>query len=218
MDLRLGFNVDGVEGVWNFAFGANMNSKSLADFRGVTPRESVAGFVVGWQWSCNILGVWEEEPSYATIEEVGGDNVCVHGVAHLMSVSDFARVSSTERIYTPTYVDFLGYNGRAVRCCAFVTLPGRCQTDNVIPTWRLTVPSLRYMALVYDGAVDSGLDAQYLEFLRSLPNSNNLQPWRNEGGEESYSSRLSGLRDAQGRRFTVHSRNETTNSPEQAGW
>ena len=41
------------EGVWYFAFGANMTAKKLTDSRGITPYEAIKGFLPGWRLAFN---------------------------------------------------------------------------------------------------------------------------------------------------------------------
>ena len=41
------------EGVWYFAFGANMTSKKLTESRGIKPSEATNGFLPGWRLAFN---------------------------------------------------------------------------------------------------------------------------------------------------------------------
>lgn len=41
------------EGVWYFAFGANMTAKKLTESRGIKPFEAAKGFLPGWRLAFN---------------------------------------------------------------------------------------------------------------------------------------------------------------------
>merc|ERR1719160_38772 len=47
---------EGEQGVWNFAYGANINPWKLENVRGIIPLEMVRGFLSGWRLVFNHRG------------------------------------------------------------------------------------------------------------------------------------------------------------------
>ena len=99
--------------VWNFAFGANLSSKTLRR-RKLQPRVSVRAELPGWCYSTCYRGLPYMEPSFATIVRADDTPVgagqprvgtgpaspgaphTVHGVLHKLTWDDWQRVVKSE--------------------------------------------------------------------------------------------------------------------------
>lgn len=175
--------------VWYFAYGSNMNPKTLQDRRRVFPCESHPARLPGWVLSFRVVGLPYAEPAFATVERAGPhtpapDTISgstprdsrwrreVHGVLHRLRLSDWQQVMATEGVggsagreegYHVVEVECQAYDGRAVRA---LTLEAR--GSSLHPDSRAATPSARYVGLLRDGARHYGLDPDYVSYLDSI--------------------------------------------------
>jgi len=161
----------GSDGVWNFAFGANINPWKLRDQRKITPKEEVVGRLRGWRLVFNHKGGMGNIERW-TVADNGPD--AVHGMLLHLSARDFEKLSKMEHEYTTVDVEVETYDGRTISAKAFVTPP----------KFRLSTypaPPERYLNLIKDGAATSQLDSAYASWLGTLPSV------KGERGEEYWS-------------------------------
>ncbi|KAK9824440.1 hypothetical protein WJX72_010266 [[Myrmecia] bisecta] len=150
------------EGVWNFAFGANISPNKLENVRGITPLESVAGHLPGWALRFNHRGAMGNIMPLREGEEDPSGTGGVHGVLHRLHNEDFATLTNMEHEYWPLEIEVQRYGGQPpVRAVAFVSPPDRLIADGLPP------PD-RYLKLLQAGATEWELDAAYTAWLHGL--------------------------------------------------
>jgi hypothetical protein len=155
-----GESVNEPNGIWNFAYGGNMNPGVLSERRQITPLESVAGRLDDYRLAFNTRGFPWVEPAFANVEYAPGD--CVHGVLHRLTEEQFARLDRYEWggvAYRHLEVDVTAYDGRMVRA--------RVYSARYVS--REKSPSCRYLNLIREGARVSGLDDEYVRMLDLHP-------------------------------------------------
>ncbi|GAB4824103.1 hypothetical protein N2152v2_011149 [Parachlorella kessleri] len=85
------------QGVWNFAYGANMCPSKVEGARGLRPLQSLPASLPGWRLSFTHRG------GMGNLVRVdagaAGDGGSVHGVLHLLSHSDWAKLANMEHEY-----------------------------------------------------------------------------------------------------------------------
>ena len=170
-------------GVWNFAYGANVNHAKLVSVRKITPLESLPGLLEGYKLSFNHHGgmgnvEWMTTSAASYFEARGIHGV--HGILHRLTLRDFARLTNMESGYRPVEVDVFASDGRGkIRAVVFISPKHRNVRDDLHPT-------NRYLKLIIDGAKQWNLDAAYVRWLESLESipSQNRGPlyWRTPQG------------------------------------
>ena len=160
------------QGVWNFAYGANINHTKLVSVRKMTPLESLPGLLEGYKLSFNHHGgmgnvEWMTTAAASYFEARGIYGV--HGILHCLTLKDFARLTNMESGYRPVEVEVLASGGRGkIRAVVFIS-PTHRNVRSDLPTTN------RYLNLIIDGAKQWNLDAAYvrwLESLESIPSQN----------------------------------------------
>jgi hypothetical protein len=150
--------------VWYFAYGSNLQSATLRGRRGVDYRRAVPVAARGWRL------VFDKPP---LVPQVGAAANIVPdpaaealGVAFEVDEAGLAHIELTEGVLIGNYdrveveVTPLGPSARA---------PVRAFSLSSVRRDPLAVPSPRYMALVIAGAVEHGLPADHIAFLRAVP-------------------------------------------------
>lgn len=159
--------------VWVFAFGSNMSSAVLSGRRMIKPVESVPAILPGYRLSFNQPGLPYREPGFATVEPLGQDDPerYVHGVAHLMSNSEWnyykeseGAAGQSDQGYGIISVKVKSYDGRVLE--AF-TLQTQAKTIERLKG-RDALPSKRYLTLLRKGAEESGLSPEYQKYLQQI--------------------------------------------------
>ncbi len=149
-----------------------MNKKTLSGRRKVFPVESKACRVPGYYLNFDCEGILYAEPCFASIGNspwIGSPNSPeLQGVAHLISRTDFERIQRTEGGgghpglgYQPAKVPVECYDGTKIETITLIHTIS-------IKQFRAH-PSLRYKKIILDGAIDYGLDAEYVRYLESIP-------------------------------------------------
>lgn len=89
--------MDGQAPVWYFAYGSNLSPSVMAR-RGITPLDARCVRVSSHMLIFDVFGVPYSEPAMAGIREkpAGCDTPAVHGVAYLISASDYQLLRVTE--------------------------------------------------------------------------------------------------------------------------
>ena len=152
---------------WYFGYGSNMSLRSLRA-NGVKPQRSERGVLSGWRLRFNVQHFFRHEGGVGNIKSSNNPSDKVWGVLHLCEDKHLALLNSAE-VYPHGYdritVTVLAERGEQ-RAIAYVGMPSflndACR------------PSQRYLSLLLEGAAAAGLDAAYIEFLRShsvLPKS-----------------------------------------------
>lgn len=83
--------------VWYFAYGSNLHPSVIAR-RGITPLDARCVCVPSHVLVFDVFGVPYSEPAMAGIQQrpPGSDTPAVHGVAYLVSASDYERLRVSE--------------------------------------------------------------------------------------------------------------------------
>lgn len=147
-------------GIWNFAYGGNINPRVLSERRKIEPLESVAGCLEDYRLAFNTRGFLWIEPAFANVEHAPG--ACVHGVLHRLTEEQFARLDRYEWggvAYRHLELDVAAYDGRRIRA--------RVYSARYVS--REKSPSCRYLTLIREGARISGLDEDYVRMLERHP-------------------------------------------------
>jgi len=168
------------DGVWNFAYGANMAREKLSGARGLNPMESKPGFLRGYRLSFSHRGAMGNVvPAAEDNAVVGG--ACrapdgVHGVLHRLTSEQMGALTNMEHEYWPMEVNVEAYDGSTIRAVVFRSPPSRMIKDGLPPI-------TRYLSLLQMGARDWQLDKSYCQFLDDLTSVDSR-----ERGHEYYSS------------------------------
>ena len=150
--------------MWYFAYGSNMQSATLRGRRGVTYERAVPARLCGWRI------VFDKPPlvpvGYAVANIVPDAGAETLGVVFDITAEDLAHVELTEGVLVGNYarvdVEVLPLAPAAAAPLAAVSL----SSGRRDPELR---PSTRYMELLVTGALEHGLPADYVEFLRGIP-------------------------------------------------
>ena len=162
--------------MYNFAFGSNLNADKVKS-RSMRPVQTLRGVLTGWRLLFNHNG------GYGNIET---DDLCasmsydlsrlnkppneVHGVLLKFSRQEFAQLAWEEYAYDTVEVPVAVYaadrkgTGAIQPALAF-------KTNSCALVSTTTMPSLRYIALIAEGARAAGIDAPYCEWLDRVRNA-----------------------------------------------
>ncbi|MEW6271811.1 MAG: gamma-glutamylcyclotransferase family protein [Thermodesulfobacteriota bacterium] len=150
--------------VWYFAYGSNMQSATLRGRRGVDYRCAVAVRVPGWRLVFDKPPFFPSGNAVANIVPDGAASVL--GVAFAMSADDLAHVELTEG------VGFGNYRRVELAVEPLVPADGAPTRAFSLASDRRDgafLPSTRYMSIVIEGALEQGLPAHHIDWLRSVP-------------------------------------------------
>ncbi len=152
--------------LWYFAYGSNMQRATLRGRRGVEYRRAVAVTARGWRLVFDkppIVSV----PLVGTAANIVPDAAAeTPGVAFEIDAEDLAHIELTEGVLIGNYdrvevrLSPLGEPAAAPRTALSLSSSRRDP---------LALPSARYMALVIAGAVEHGLPADHIAYLRGIP-------------------------------------------------
>ena len=147
---------------WYFGYGSNMDTTSLRA-KGVEPRRSEPAVLWGWQLAFNVQHFFLHEGGVGNIVPSDGPGACVRGVVHLCDDEALAPLDLAE-----AYPD--GYDRIGVRVQAD---SGEIEAVAYVGTQAFVaqgcLPSQRYLNILVQGATRAGLDAAYVQALRSHP-------------------------------------------------
>lgn len=153
-------SMSGQEGIWNFAYGGNMNPRVLSERRKISPLESVAGCLRDHRLAFNTRGFPWIEPTFANVEHAPGE--CVHGVLHRLTREQFSLLDRYEWggvAYRHLELDVEAYDGRRIRAHVY----------SARYVSREKSPSCRYLGILREGARHHGLDEGYVKRLDRHP-------------------------------------------------
>jgi hypothetical protein len=156
---------DAVSSLWYFAYGSNMQSATLRGRRSIAFRQALAARAPGWRL------VFDKPPlvpighSFANV--VPDLSAEVLGVAYEIGEEDLAHIDLTEGVLIGNYervaIAVHPLAGDREPLSAFTLT-----SDRRDPTLR---PSLRYLELLVEGAIEHGLPQDYDTFLRGVSGS-----------------------------------------------
>lgn len=148
------------EEVWYFAFGANMNDSVFLGRRKMNPLEWRVGRVPGYRLRFNLDGRPKGLSAPANIApSPDGEG---RGVLYLMTRRDMVWLHSTEGVpgwrYYPVWLDVEDREGNKLRAFSLIA-DGLPKDGN---------PSLRYITLIREGAVQHELPGPWIEKLNAV--------------------------------------------------
>jgi hypothetical protein len=145
-----------------FGYGSNLNLASLRA-KGVVPLSSRRGVLPGWQLRFSVRHWFRHEGGVGNIRPTASATDRVLGVVHRCEDEHLAMLDQMEAYgigYDRIEVTVETEDG-PVRAFTYVGLPA--YVDDTL------LPSRRYLNIVLAGAVSSGLEPAYVDWLRSHP-------------------------------------------------
>lgn len=149
--------------VWYFAYGSNLQSATLRGRRGVEVRRAVPVRADGWRLVFDKPRLFGEGSVANIVPDVASQ---VLGVAFEIPADDHAHVEMTEGVAIGHY---LRVELSVVPLAACDDPPRSALSLSSDKRDAALQPSTRYMGLVIEGALEHGLPAAHLEFLRAVP-------------------------------------------------
>ena len=148
------------EEVWYFAFGANMHDSAFRERRGMRPLEWRPGRARGYRLRFNLEGRPKGKAAPANLAV--DPQAEVWGVLYRISRRNLLHLDSTEgvpgRRYRHFWVAGEDKDGNPLEVVTYIA-EGMEADGN---------PSLRYLALLREGAKAHGLPEHYVRFLESV--------------------------------------------------
>ena len=146
-----------------FAYGSNMEMATFSGRRGIAFSSAVPARVAGWRLVLDKPGIVPVGHGFANI--VPDDTAVVLGVLYTLPAVELEHLDVTEGVLIGNY--------RRVEVAAeTLAAPATRLTAQAFVSDRRDTslrPSTRYMACLIAGAVEHGLPAAYVEWLRALP-------------------------------------------------
>jgi len=152
-----------VSWVWYFAYGSNMQSATFRGRRGIEPRRAHAVRARGWRLVLDKPPLVSVGHSFANV--VPDDAATAYGVIYEISTEDLAHVEYSEGVQIGNYcradieVEVLASPQESLRA---VTLTSDKRGQGL-------QPSLRYMGLLIEGALEHALPEEWVTMLRAVP-------------------------------------------------
>jgi hypothetical protein len=151
-----------VEFAWYFAYGSNMQTATFCGRRGIAFRRAAAARAPGWRLVLDKPPLLPIGESYANI--VPDPHGEVLGVAYEVTIDALESIDLSEGVLIGNYerrtVQVLPLVGDGVPLEVFTLVSDRSDAS--------LRPSTRYMALLIEGALEHGLPADYVDFLRGI--------------------------------------------------
>lgn len=152
---------------WYFAYGANMNADVLEKRRHVQPLEKIGARLPNYKLDFAHKGVAFKEPVFASVTPMKENEQVseVHGVLYRVKAADYAKILQAEGVhsccphYSTVEVIVHTYDGRQIWAHVLVTLNAH----------HGSLPSLRYLQLLREGARANNIDKDYQDYLQNLP-------------------------------------------------
>jgi len=146
--------------VWYFAYGANMHDNTFRERRRMTPRQSRAGRIDGYKLRFNLDGRPKGKAAPANIAIA--PDAEVWGVLYLLKRRDLIRLDASEgvpgRRYRHLWIMVEDQEGEKLEAVTYIA-DGNEKDGK---------PSLRYIALLRNGARQHGLPDAWLTFLDNV--------------------------------------------------
>src|SRR6516162_3096202 len=145
---------------WYFAYGSNMHESTFFERRRMRPSEWRVGRLRGYRLRFNLDGIPRGKSAPANICPDPGAEVW--GVLYKITHREMLRLNLTEgvpgTVYRPTWLDIDDNDGRTVNAMTYMA------AGNAVDGR----PSLRYIALLRDGARAHGLPAAWVQTLEKV--------------------------------------------------
>jgi AIG2 family protein len=149
---------------WYFAYGSNMQSATLRGRRGIDFQRALPARAAGWRLVFDKPPLLPVGQAFANIIREAGAEVL--GVLYEVSEADLQRIDLTEGVMVGNYQ-------RVEATVTPLTAPPHAPLTAFTLTSDRRAPDLqpshRYMELLIAGALEHGLPAEYIAFLRSVP-------------------------------------------------
>jgi cation transport regulator ChaC len=153
--------------LWYFAYGSNLSRQTFVERRGMQPASTAWGWLDGWRL-CFDLPVGPGERGVANVVPEEGSRTC--GVLYLISAEEAERLDRSEGVFGSLYsrveVQVSTQHGENLYAFTYhssYSSPGR-------------KPSPRYIGLLLQGALEHGLPAEYVAFLRRFELAHDERP------------------------------------------
>jgi hypothetical protein len=146
-----------------FAYGSNMETATFRGRRGIAFARALPARAPGWRLVLDKPGIVPVGEAFANI--VTDPAAAVLGVLYEITEDDLAHVDFTEGVLIDNY-------RRIEIAVALLAAPDDTLMAHTLVSDRRApdlLPSDRYMACLIAGAVEHGLPAAYVEFLRQHP-------------------------------------------------
>ncbi len=149
--------------LWYFAYGSNMQSATLRGRRGVEYARAVPARLVGWRLVVDKPSLIGDGNTFANV--IRDPRAAVCGVSFEVSEEDMGHIDLTEGVLLGNYerVEV------SVEPLANGHQPHLAFTLTSTKQHHEARPSERYMRLLVEGALEHGLPAEYIAFLRTIP-------------------------------------------------
>jgi cation transport regulator ChaC len=146
--------------VWYFAYGSNMHDSTFRERRRMRPLEWRIGRLKGYRLRFNLDGIPRGKSAPANIyPDVAAE---VWGVLYRITHREMLFLNLSEgvpgKVYRPMWLNLDDSDGRSIKAMTYIATGN--ETDGR--------PSLRYIALLRDGARAHGLPSAWLETLDSV--------------------------------------------------
>lgn len=149
--------------VFYFAYGSNMQRATFSGRRAVRPLAAAPARVSGWRLVVDKPPLLPMRQSFANL--VPDAAAVVYGVLYELTEEDYAHVELTEAVpfgnYRRVDVEAWELAGAAAPRPAYTLA-----SDRRDPELR---PSVRYVGLMIEGALEHGLPAEWIDHLRAIP-------------------------------------------------
>ncbi|MEO8605895.1 MAG: gamma-glutamylcyclotransferase family protein [bacterium] len=147
---------------WYFAYGSNMQTATLSGRRGVEYRRALPARVPGWRLVLDKPPLLSSRSGFANI--IADPQMAVLGVLYELSVDGLEHVELTEGVLIGNYA---AVDVQAWPLAGDAPVLARSLSANARDA--SLRPSLRYMRLLIEGALEHGLPADYVDSLRAIP-------------------------------------------------
>jgi cation transport regulator ChaC len=151
-----------VDHAWYFAYGSNMQTATFCGRRGIDFTRATAARAPGWRLVLDKPPLLPIGEAFANIvPDAQGE---VLGVAYHVPIAALDTIDLTEGVLIGNYerrpIAVVPLDGDGTPVEAFALVSERRDSS--------LLPSSRYMALLIEGALEHGLPAQYVDFLRGI--------------------------------------------------
>ena len=148
---------------WYFAYGSNMEMATLRGRRGIEFRRSLAARVPGWRIVFDKPPLVPIGESFANL--IADPHAEVLGVLFEVSDVELEAIELSEGVRIGNY-DRVSVEAHPLQRPEEIVAANTLVSDRRDPE---LAPSTRYMAVLIEGAIEHGLPAAYVEWLRSVP-------------------------------------------------
>jgi hypothetical protein len=150
--------------VWYFAYGSNMNSGTFRGLRGIEYARAVPTRAPGWRLVLDKSSVFPLGETFANIVPDAAAETL--GVSFEVDEADLVRIDWSEAVPLGSYQRI------EIEVAALTPMEGGPSRAFTLTSDRRAArpsPSVRYMQLVIDGAIEHGLPGEWVEMLRDVP-------------------------------------------------